>query len=300
MKILCIYYTGTYNTRYLTNMIAQEFAQYGHTVTPVEINADTPTVQTDGYDLIGLGYPIYGFNSPLPFNRYLQKLHFKEGQRYFIYKDSGETFAMNNASSRIILRRMHRRKAICVGEYHFVMPYNIHFAFDKNFVREILAKDRKLCKIMRYKLERGIVVQIRSNFIYNVAAAGVGIQKIGGAINSFLYRVDTDKCTKCGLCLRTCPENNIYLRDDKIRFRHHCDMCMRCSFFCPQNAIRIGFLESWKVNGDYHLQAVEKDSTPYEPYITAESRGFYKCFINYFSAIDSEYDQLFSESGAKE
>ena len=49
------------------------------------------------------------------------------GQKFFIYKNSGETLAMNNASSRILLRRMAARGAVLKGEYHFVMPYNIHF-----------------------------------------------------------------------------------------------------------------------------------------------------------------------------
>ena len=180
MKILCIYYTGTYNTRYLTKMLTETLAPHGHSVTAVEIAADTPPVSTEGYDLIGFGYPIYGFNSPLPFNRYVQKLRFAAGQRYFIYKNSGETLAMNNASSRILLRRMKRQGAVCVGEYHFVMPYNIHFRFDRDFVREILQKDRKLCEILRYNLENGVVASIPSKRIYNIAAAAVGIQKIAG------------------------------------------------------------------------------------------------------------------------
>lgn len=294
MKILCIYYTGTYNTRYLTKMLTETLAPHGHSVTAVEIAADTPPVSTEGYDLIGFGYPIYGFNSPLPFNRYVQKLRFAAGQRYFIYKNSGETLAMNNASSRILLRRMKRQGAVCVGEYHFVMPYNIHFRFDRDFVREILQKDRKLCEILRYNLENGVVASIPSKRIYNIAAATVGIQKIGGPINSFLYRVDTKKCTLCGLCVRSCPEKNISVRNGKIKFSRRCDMCMRCSFFCPQDAIHIGFLEGWKVNGDYRLQALEQDPSPVPQYINADSRGFYRCFIRTFAEIDSAYEKIFA------
>ena len=294
MKILCIYYTGTYNTRYLTKMLTETLAPHGHRVTAVEIAADTPPVSTEGYDLIGFGYPIYGFNSPLPFNRYVQKLRFAAGQRYFIYKNSGETLAMNNASSRILLRRMKRQGAVCVGEYHFVMPYNIHFRFDRDFVREILQKDRKLCEVLRYNLENGVVASIPSKRIYNIAAAAVGIQKIGGPINSFLYRVDTKKCTQCGLCVRSCPEKNISVRNGKIKFSRRCDMCMRCSFFCPQDAIHIGFLEGWKVNGDYHLQALEQDPTPVPQYINADSSGFYRCFIRTFAEIDSAYEKIFA------
>lgn len=110
MKILLIYYTGTYNTRFLTDRAQDLFLAHGHSVERVEIKHDTPVVCTEGYDLIGFGYPIYGFNSPLPFNRYVRKLNISARQKFFIYKNSGETFAVNNASSRILLRLMKKEK----------------------------------------------------------------------------------------------------------------------------------------------------------------------------------------------
>ena len=295
MKVLLIYYTGTYNTRYLTNQIKQKFIEKGDLVDTVEINVSTPVVDTAGYDLIGFSYPIYGFNSPLPFNKYVKKLNFTSGQKYFIYKNSGETFAMNNASSRILIRIMKRRKAKFVGEYHFVMPYNIHFPFEKEFVKQILLYNQKLTAIMLYNLDNGIVFKIKSNFIYNLAAFFVGIQKVGGNVNSFLYKVDREKCIDCNKCVNTCPHENIYIKNGKIKFHHHCDMCMRCSFFCPTNAIKIGFLEGWKVNGGYQFDKILNDKMIGSSYITKDSKGFYKCFIKTFDFIDREYKKIGKE-----
>lgn len=295
MKVLLIYYTGTYNTRYLTNQIKQKFIEKGDLVDTVEINVSTPVVDTAGYDLIGFSYPIYGFNSPLPFNKYVKKLNFTSGQKYFIYKNSGETFAMNNASSRILIRIMKRRKAKFVGEYHFVMPYNIHFPFEKEFVKQILLYNQKLTAIMLYNLDNGIVFKIKSNFIYNLVAFFVGIQKVGGNVNSFLYKVDREKCIDCNKCVTTCPHENIYIKNGKIKFHHHCDMCMRCSFFCPTNAIKIGFLEGWKVNGGYQFDKILNDQTIGSSYITKDSKGFYKCFIKTFDFIDREYKKIGKE-----
>lgn len=100
MKILFVYYTGTYNTRFLTDRLISRLEERGHICSRVEIERGVPPADTEGYDLIGFGYPIYGFNSPLPFNRYVNTLEIERGQKFFIYKNSGETFAMNNASSR--------------------------------------------------------------------------------------------------------------------------------------------------------------------------------------------------------
>lgn len=301
MKFLLVYFTGTYNTRYLTERVAKNLIERGHTVDKVEINKETPIADTKGYDFIGFSYPIYGFNTPLAFDKYIKKLEFTPGQKYFIYKNSGETLAMNNASSRGVLRLMKRRKAVFAGEYHFVMPYNIHFKYDDAFVREILEKDEKLAKIMIYNLENGKLHEVKSKFIYNFSAFFVGIVKIAGNINSYLYKVKKDKCVKCMKCVNTCPEKNIYIKGDKIKFHHHCDMCMRCSFYCPTDAIKIGFLDwwGWRVNGDYKLKKLAEDTSPITPYITEDSKGFYKCFIKSFEEIDREYQKIFSEETAE-
>lgn len=299
MRVLLIYYTGTYNTRYLTHQVKERFCSLGWDVDAVEITVDTPPVCTDGYALIGFSYPIYGFNTPRPFDRYVKQLRISKMQRYFIYKNSGETMAMNNASSRLLLHQMKRKGARFVGEYHYVMPYNIHFPYERPFVRQILQQNQKLLDIMMHNLMHGRIMRIQSNPIYNLASFFVSIQKIGGDINSFLYRVKEEKCTHCGKCIRDCPNHNIYEKHGKIRFHHHCDMCMRCSFYCPANAISIGFLESWKVNGAYPFQEIEADDTIVQPYITKDSRGFYRCFVRSFYEIDREHDRLFSH-GSKD
>lgn len=300
MKILLIYYTGTYNTRYLTDRLELLLTSHRHTVTRVEIDHTTPPVPIEGYDLVGIGYPIYGFNAPAPLERYVKRLSFPRGQRFFIYKNSGETFAMNNASSRLLLRRLRRAGALFRGEYHYVMPYNIHFRFDRDFVRELLAKNEKLLAVTVRNLEHGKVVGIRSRLLYNLGAAFVGIQKIGGNVNSFFYRVDAEKCVMCKKCVRDCPEGNIRVEDGRIRFGHRCDMCMRCSFFCPTDAIRIGFLEGWRVNGDYGLEELRLEGPPEEPYIKKDSKGFYSCFPAHFEMIEEAYREAFPESTAQD
>ena len=187
MKILLIYYTGTFNTRFLSKKVKERFLSRGDEVDIVEITSTTPCVDTNEYDLIGFSYPIYGFNAPLPFDNYVKKLKFKKGQKYFIYKNSGETLA----------NTMKKFKSKLIGEYHYVMPYNIHFPFERDFIREILVYNEKLLDIMFYNFDHDVVFKIKSNSIYNVGAFFVGIQKIGGNINSFLYKVDKDKCINC-------------------------------------------------------------------------------------------------------
>ena len=295
MRYLLIYYTGTHNTRYLVNKLKQRLEQDSNEVDTLEIKCDTKPIDTKGYDYIGLSYPIYGFNAPMPFNKYLRKLKFDKDQKYFIFKNSGEVWKMNNTSSRVPKRIMKHKKCLFKGEYHFVMPYNIHFRFPNEFVKEALEHNNKLMEIMLYNLENNIISYPKTNVFYHIASFFVSIQKIGGNINSYFYKVNNEKCTRCGLCIKNCPHHNIKLKNGKIKFSHHCDMCMACSFFCPQDAIKIGFLEGWHVNGAYPLKKIEEGPKNKEPYITKDNKGFYKCFYQYFVNIDEQYKKIFDK-----
>ncbi len=295
MKFLLIYYTGTYNTRYLTSKLQEKLSKNGHSVEKIEINSESKIIDTNGYDFIGFGYPIYAFNTPRAFDRYFKKLKFSKGQKYFIYKNSGETLPINNASSRRIIKKCNKKEMILSGEYHFVMPYNIHFPFERAFIKEILQKDDKLLDVLVYNLQNGIVEEIKSKPKHNLGAFFLTVQKNSGNFNSRFYRVEEEKCVKCYKCVKTCPQKNVYVKNGKIKFHHHCDMCMRCSLYCPQDAIRIGILDKWgwRVNGGYNFDEILKDDTLTLPYITKDSAGFYKCFIKTFEDIDAKYDKIF-------
>ena len=50
-------------------------------------------------------------------------------------------------------------------------------------------------------------------------------------------------------------------------------MCMRCSFYCPKDAIKIGFLNGWKVNGKYNFDIIKKNEL--KQYITNDNVHYF-------------------------
>ena len=92
MRCLLIYFTGTFNTRYVSQQLKQKLELVGYDVDLYEIDPlNTERLDLSGSDLIGLGYPIYGYNAPWPFLKFIRKQKFPKGIRTFIYKNSGET-----------------------------------------------------------------------------------------------------------------------------------------------------------------------------------------------------------------
>ena len=300
MKILLVYYTGTFNTRYITNMVKERFESKGHEVSTFEWNYDGPhTVDLNGYDMVGFGYPIYGFNIPGPFMKFLKKQKYPQGIKYFVYKNSGETYAANDSSSHQLNRLLKRNKCKLSNEEHFMMPYNIHFRFDEHLVKEMLSMDEKLLDILVYELRNGITNRKPYGIWPRIVSSVVSRpQYIAGNVNSFLYKVDEKKCLGCNLCVQNCPTKNIYRdKEGRLRFSHHCLMCMRCSFYCPTDSIYIGFLEQWgwKVNGGYNLKKIE-DITLEHPVITPDTKGFFHCYIETYNKINKRHSELFGSS----
>lgn len=299
MKCLLIYFTGTYNTRYLTGKLKERLEGIGWETVSHEIDPlDDGRLDLSAYDVIGLGYPIHGYCAPWAFLKFVRKQKFPRRARVFIYKNSGETEHANDASSKYILRKLVHDGVKVENEYHFMMPYNIHFRFEDRLIKEMFQMDSRLMDILVYEVSN----RIPNRKPYRIWPRLVSMvvsrpQYIAGDVNSFLYRVDMDKCLGCGMCIRNCPTGNIYKDDDgRISFRHHCLMCMRCSFYCPADAIHIGFLEQWgwKVNGGYDFGKIEA-MEPDGPVITPETRGFFRCYVETYERINRRHHELFGD-----
>jgi len=53
-------------------------------------------------------------------------------------------------------------------------------------------------------------------------------------------KIDQDKCSKCGICLKACPEPGVITRDkDKTISINtlRCKLCLLCASVCPKDAI---------------------------------------------------------------
>lgn len=296
MKTLIIYFTGTYNTKYLVEKIKERFQkdELGE-ITTFSIDGSSKPISLTPFDLIIFSYPIYAFNTPIIFDRFVKKLHFHEKQKVIIAKQSGEPLKLNNSSSYSLIRKINREKAILLGEYHFLMPYNIHFRYDDNFIKELFNYNNKLLDILIYEYKNKIIRKVKYNLFYAFNSFIFKIQRLGGPVNSYFYKVDYSKCIRCNRCVNECPINNIVIKNNKYKFKNKCIMCMRCSFNCPKDAINIGMLNGWRVNGGYDYKRIINDSNIRGEYLKEHNKGFYKIFKKIIKENDEKYNEYFSQ-----
>lgn len=67
------------------------------------------------------------------------------------------------------------------------------------------------------------------------------------------FRTD-ENCNGCGTCSKVCPVNNIKIINKKPVWQHHCETCLACYSWCPQEAI-YGKIVSY--NERYHHPEVK-------------------------------------------
>ena len=295
-KCLLIFYSGTNNTTFLTEKVKNRLQNSDYEVDVYRINPlNLEVLNLSKYDIVGIGYPIYGFNLPGIVHKFFKKQKFIRGQRYFIYKNSGETYATNSTSSLVLKRMVKRAKGNLTNEYHFIMPYNIHFRYEENLVKEMLTIDELLLDIMVKEINENIPNMQKYKFIYRFINRPMRLTYIGGNINVAFYKVDKNKCSGCGLCIKGCQMKNIYKdKNGKIKFHHKCLMCMNCTLNCPKDAIKMGIFNSWKVNKPYNLPEIEKIELE-NPIITENTKGFFKCYIKTYKEIKARHKELFGE-----
>ena len=271
MKCIIYVFSGTGNTR----RVAEEYARRleGSVTAIIDIDRDTVPMHDADADMIGIGYPVHAFNPPHLMIGFARKLAEEPPRPLFIFHTGGEGLHLNDSSS-LQLRHILRRYDI-LSERHYVMPYNMIFRHSDQMARHMLWYMGKLVEIHAKSLMEGIheryphmplrhLISIILRIEWPYASMQGKHMKAGGS------------CTGCGLCARRCPMQVITMEDGRPVFHTGCILCTRCSMSCPADAISIGLLDGWKVNGPYPLDEIERNPDLKDRLTAAELPRLYR------------------------
>lgn len=262
MKNAIIYvFSGTGNTKKACDIYEHEFEKNDVDTTLYIVRKGFEKLpDPNDFDFVGFAYPIHGFNAPyimLDLAKALPKANGKN--QYFVVKTSGEPLKINNVSSIKFNDIMKKKGYVLMSEYHYVMPYNMIFRHTDEMAVKMKNTFDSLAPIEAREVLCGVKHKLESVPFGRFIAWVVRIEQPAMKINGKFFKVDADKCIKCGACAKNCPVGNIKIdENNKFSFGNDCIMCTRCSFNCPANAFDIGILNGWKVNGRYTFRLPEK------------------------------------------
>ena len=249
MKAIFLYTTGTGNTRRVCEALAGAWRARGHEADCLELRGDAPIPDLAAYDRIVFGYPVHAFNAPAPALNALRRFPQADGQKVYLLRTSGEPLALNDAAIVTPRRLLRKRGYLLAGDFYYVMPYNIIFRHSDGMAA-------RMWKIVLSRVGEDAAAM----------EAGTGsIPRVGPVkrLVSFVLRIEhsampwmgksfraEESCIGCGTCAAHCPAGNIRMDGGAPQFGGQCFGCMACAFACPKDAVRIGILNGWRVNGE--------------------------------------------------
>lgn len=238
MKITMIHFSGTGNSKYIADYIGHKLIENNHNVDIYSIEQN-PIISKDT-DLLIIGGPIYAGNVPEKLIRWVLGNVPESNANCIVYSTSAGSLNANGVDS--LAKKLSKKGYNVLAKETYVMPRNFYLGkYQKNTkdeVNEILTKvneeldelvDKICLEVFEYKIfeNKGVLVKDLLAETFSVMSRFMGKN----------FSVD-DNCIKCGLCVKSCPQNNISFDQDKnIRFLNKCMLCARCIHKCPKNAI---------------------------------------------------------------
>lgn len=272
-NIKIYYFSGTGNTKKIAFLFTDALKALGAEAGAEEITADK-LPETDDSDMIGIAYPIHGFNTPEIVTDFAKKLPCGNGKSLFALKTSGEPLRLNDASSLELSRIAESKGYRFIGERHYVMPYNMVYRHSDAMAAKMLATAKARIPEDAQAVLSGTLAPVEYPLRARLMAIVCKIERPGMRLNGRLYKVNKNKCIGCMKCVRGCPVANIKYENGKFRFGGNCIGCARCAFGCPADAIKTGLLNPIKVNGAYDFNA-----NPDEAVIGAYCRKSYEKYF---------------------
>lgn len=257
MRCIIYVFSGTGNTM----LVAEEYAASLGPETQIAVidSSFRSLPSSDGYQLVGIGYPVHAFNTPEIVERFARELKPSVHQNLFIFHTGGEGLHFNDTSS-VRLRRIFRKDFTILSERHYAMPYNMIFRHSDAMVKHMVTYMRKLVSLHVSSLLAERVESTKFMPLCRIVSSVLRIEWLYAKLQGPAMRAGKD-CTGCGLCARRCPMGNITMENGRPEFGRNCSLCVRCSFSCPEDAISLGLLNGWRVNGPYEFDRIMADRT---------------------------------------
>jgi ferredoxin len=195
---------------------------------------------------IGFVFPAYFMRIPRIVKRFLNKVESLENRYIF----SVITVA---GISEII----NKKNGILSAGFVIRMPpsyIDVSNPLSQNFQNAILSKSSgKIDTISTYIIKSKVGKIESFNPLLTLLFKGL-IEK---RFSRGLFEPTDDKhfwadenCSKCNLCIRICPVNNISWNENKLVWNGKCEKCLACINWCPQKAIQ--YREVTKKRERYH------------------------------------------------
>jgi ferredoxin len=237
MKTDLFYYTGTGNSLWTARLLAKELGDAG--MIPISRTAGDPIVS--GAEAIGIIFPVHIWGLPRRVIAFVDALEKNRSRYHFAVAVNAGQVA---ATLTQLKKRMQARGLSLSAGFGLAMPSNyIPWGGpgpEEGQIRRFEAARIKIGRIAAAAAAREKRPVEKGPLWQNILFTGLNrlafphVPKMDRS-----FRVD-EKCNGCGICKAVCPAGNIDLPQERPTWLHHCEQCLACIQWCPQEAIQFG------------------------------------------------------------
>ena len=190
---------------------------------------------------IGFIFPVHFQDAPHIVREFLKHVKIIGDPYIFAIATAGGEFGTTFQKINKILDRQNRKLH---SEFSLALPSNSIVMEDRSrtpeeidgLIKNSEIRINEIIDIITNKeIEKDIYKKSSFKDRFGCLMGKIFLYKI---FNDKRFRVDDEKCVRCGTCVSVCPMNNIELVDDKVTWNHNCEVCLACIHWCPQNAIQ--------------------------------------------------------------
>lgn len=285
MRVAIVYFSGTGNTRIVAELLASVFREEEKVdlYNVEEILRKKRVFCPDDYDCLGLGYPIYGFNPPHNIPKLVKDFFPGKNRRVFLFSTCAGPFYLNDIASYGLKRDLERIGCSLVYEKQFYMPANVAIPYPDSLVRQLYQAAVRKTRLMVGEIRKG-TVRVRNDGILPLLFRWTYIllEKISWFTVPLDFKV-SEKCNRCLICVKNCPQGNIRLERNRIRFGVDCLACYRCVYACPQKAIGARFYGIAILKKGYDIRKILEVKDGPSEFVTAQTRGMFGMLYAYLN-----------------
>jgi Pyruvate/2-oxoacid:ferredoxin oxidoreductase delta subunit len=189
---------------------------------------------------IGFIFPVHFLDAPHLVREFLRKIKITGNPYVFAIATCGGEIGKTFQTINKLLDRQNRKLH---SEFSLVLPSNSIIMEDKTSSPEEIDRlinnsEVRITEIIEIITNNEIEKFIPTKASFkNRFGSWTGRFFVYRIFNDRGFKVDNEKCIRCGTCVSVCPMNNIEIVDDKVTYNHNCECCLACIHWCPRNAI---------------------------------------------------------------
>lgn len=243
---MIFYFSATGNTRWAAEQIRKNIVD-DLLYIPDIINKHEFTIK-DG-ERIGFCFPVHGWRPPIIVREFIRQLRFTNYKNNFCYAvctagdTVGETIEILEQDLAIAGIKLNSSFSLIMPESYVGMPFMDVDTPEKEKLK-ITEADKTLEKyISLIKTRQNGLQELTIGRWPRINSRIIGHLFLKYIVKDTPFRVDNDKCIKCGKCASLCPVHDIkggvglepeWLHNGK------CLTCFACYHHCPTKAISFG------------------------------------------------------------